>query len=74
MEAAAASGGAIMGGRAAAARSGFRGVAAACIWRREMGEMVSVEMERRELLQVERRDLNEMREMEMQMMGSGGVG
>ena len=36
--------------------------------------MVSVEMERRALLQVERRDLNEMREMEMQMMGSGGVG
>ena len=36
MEAAAATGGAAMGGRAAAARSSFRGVAAACVWRREM--------------------------------------
>ncbi|KAJ8622210.1 hypothetical protein MRB53_030739 [Persea americana] len=30
-------GGAAMGGRAAAARSGFHGVAAACVWRKKMG-------------------------------------
>ena len=32
MEDAAASGGAAMGGHAAVARSGFRGVVAACVW------------------------------------------
>ncbi|KAJ8639709.1 hypothetical protein MRB53_016403 [Persea americana] len=31
--------GAAMGGRAAAARSDFRGVAAACVWRKKMGSL-----------------------------------
>ncbi|KAJ8640184.1 hypothetical protein MRB53_016878 [Persea americana] len=36
-ERAAVAGGAAMGGRAAAARSNFREVAAACVWRKKMG-------------------------------------
>ncbi|KAJ8649333.1 hypothetical protein MRB53_002356 [Persea americana] len=47
-ESAAVANGAAMGGRAAAARSGFRGVAAACVWRKKMGSpglRESLEME-----------------------------
>ncbi|KAJ8642537.1 hypothetical protein MRB53_004285 [Persea americana] len=40
MKAAAASGSAALGGCAAVARSGFRGVAAACVWRKKMGVRV----------------------------------
>ncbi|KAJ8644671.1 hypothetical protein MRB53_006419 [Persea americana] len=40
MKVAAASGGAALGGHAAAARSSFCGVAATCIWRKKMGVRV----------------------------------
>ena len=40
MKAAAASGSAALGGCAAVTRSGFRGVTAACVWRKKMGVRV----------------------------------
>ena len=48
-ERAAVAGGAAMGGRAAAARSDLRGVAAACVWRKKMGSPSLRRMEMREI-------------------------
>ncbi|KAJ8622012.1 hypothetical protein MRB53_030541 [Persea americana] len=48
-ERAAVAGGAAMGGRAAAARSDLRAVAAACVWRKKMGSPGLRRMEMREI-------------------------
>ena len=74
-ERAAVAGGATMGGRAVAARSGFCGVVAACVWRIEMeGDGKRGAGARGTAAGGKDGSERETREMEMQMMGFGGVG
>ncbi|KAJ8632967.1 hypothetical protein MRB53_026303 [Persea americana] len=75
MGAAAASGDAAMGGRAAAARQGFRGVAATCVWRIEMvGDDEHADGARGIAAGGKEESERETREAELQMTSSGAMG